>query len=89
MTNFRFLSDVCAEHLQACVPIQLLSRNPCSSVLLGAALRFFVAAAFAIGAPPRPQDGFFCERSQRSQADIIPLPEGGTRAPWGGGTGSE
>lgn len=55
MGSIRFLSGVCAEHLQECVPIQLLSRNPHSSVLLGAALRFSVAAALAMGAPsPSP-----------------------------------
>lgn len=91
MGSIRFLSGVCAEHLQECVPIQLLSRNPHSAVLLGAALRFSVAAALAMGAPsPSPSKRtvvFFCERSRHSQADIIPLPEGGIQLPGEEGTG--
>ena len=39
--------------------------------------------------PPSKRMAFFCERSQRNWADIIPLPEGGIQAPWGGGDGGE
>jgi len=90
MANIRFLSGVCAECLQECVPIQLLSRNPHSLLLLGATLRFSVAEAFAIGAPllpPRKGWLFSVKEASVTGQTLSRCRKGGSRLPGEEGMG--
>lgn len=73
MTNFRFLSGVCAEHLQARVPIQLLNRNPHSSVSLCA----FLWQQLLQQEPPRARTGFSVKEGSAGSRHY---PLGGRRA---------
>ena len=88
MANIRFLSGVCAEHLQELVPIQLLSRSPRTLALLGAALRFSVAAAFAMGAPlPPKRMALSVKEASVARQTLSPCRKEGSRLPGEEGTG--